>query len=109
MAAERDILQRVRDSARVRVLFLPHAVRQMSRPERMIGPEEVMNVLMHGAVIEDYPEDARGHSCLILGRGVGGRPLHVVCSPKEDFVAIITAYIPDPREWDDRFSARRTP
>jgi hypothetical protein len=57
-------------------------------------------------VIEDYPEDARGHSCLLLGRGDGGRPIHVVCSPKDDFLAIITAYLPDETEWSSDFRNR---
>jgi len=42
----------------------------------------------------------------LLGAGEGGRPLHVVCSPKEDFLAIITAYIPSSREWRDDFRTR---
>jgi hypothetical protein len=50
-------------------------------------------------VIEDYPEDPRGHSCLILGLGYNDRPIHIVCAPKEDYLAVITAYVPDPSEW----------
>ena len=32
-------------------------------------------------MVEDYPDDSRGHSCLMLGFGKGGRPIHVVCAP----------------------------
>ena len=96
-------------SAARKLLFLPHAVRQMSRPERMITTDEVRGVIREGDLVEDYPEDARGHSCLILGHGAGGRPIHVVCSPKDDFLAIITAYLPSPGEWDDDFKTRRRP
>ena len=32
---------RVRQAAKQKILFLPHAVRQMSRPERMISAAEV--------------------------------------------------------------------
>ncbi len=60
---------------------------------------------MYGEVIEDYPEDARGHSCLILGRGEG-RYIHVVCSPKAEYLAIITTYLPAPEQWED-FSKRK--
>lgn len=87
-----------RQSAKKRILFLPHAVHQMSRPDRMITPSEVRNIVKTGEVIEDYPRDARGHSCLILGRGDEGRAVHVVCAPKEDFLAIITAYLPSEAE-----------
>ena len=64
-------------------------------------------VVEHGEVIEDYPEDARGHSCLILGHGAAGQPIHVVCSPKDEFLAIITAYFPDPDQWSEDFRTRR--
>ena len=85
---EESILEKVRAAAAKRVLFLPHAVRQMARPTRMIAPAEVDRVVMSGEVVEDYPEDVRGHSCLLLGHGDGGRPIHVVCAPKPDFLAI---------------------
>ena len=57
-------------------------------------------------LIEDYPHDPRGHSCLILGKGLGDRAIHVVCAPKEDYIAIITAYIPDSNEWSADFKKR---
>ena len=72
----------------------------------MISPSEVRSVLEQGEVIEEYPEDARGHSCLVLGRGEGGRPIHVVCAPKAEYLAIITAYLPDPKEWSPDFRRR---
>jgi hypothetical protein len=100
------ILEDVRLSATRRILFLPHAVRQMSRPDRMISTAEVRNVVATGVVIENYPTDPRGLSCLILGRGLRDRPVHVVCSPKPDFLAIITAYLPDRHEWSDDFRVR---
>jgi len=53
--------------------------------------------------VEDYPDDPRGHSCLLLGSGEGGRSIHVVCAPREDYLAIITAYIPDPARWEPGF------
>jgi len=58
-------------------------------------------------MIEDYPEDPRGHSCLLRGEISSERIVHVVCSPKEDYLAIITAYIPDAAEWDDTRRVRR--
>ena len=33
----------------------------------MIRVAEVRNVVERGGLVEDYPEDLRGHSCLILG------------------------------------------
>ena len=100
------ILEEVREAAQKRLLFLPHAIRQMSRPTRMISPAEVERVASQGELIEDYPNDPRGHSCLLLGCGAGDRPVHVVCSPKDDYLAIITAYLPDPPQWSEDFRRR---
>lgn len=106
MSERGDVLGQVRAAAKKRLLFSTHAVRQTLRPDRMISPEEVRRVVERGEVIEDYPENARGHSCLMLGRGTGGRPVHVVCSPKDEYLAVITAYLPDPDEWSPDFRRR---
>jgi len=103
-----DTLARVRTAAQRKVLFLPHALRQMLRPDRMIRREDVRQVITEGEVIEDYPDDTRGHSCLMSGVGIDGRPLHVVCAPTEDYLAIITAYLPDQGAWSDGFRKRVT-
>ncbi len=101
------ILEDVREAAQKRLLFLPHAIRQMSRPQRMISSNEVDGVVRHGELIEDYPNDPRGHSCLMLNSGDAGRAVHVVCSPKDEYLAIITAYLPDPAQWSEDFRRRR--
>ena len=104
-----DFRRQVLEAARKKLLFLPHAIRQMSRPDRMITAPEVRRVIMQGEIIENYPEDARGHSCLLVGSGDAGRNVHVVCSPKGDYLAVITAYVPDPRGWEPNFRVRRQP
>lgn len=50
---------------------------------------------------------ARGHSCLLCGEGNGGRRVHVVCSPKDHFLAVITAYFPSEAQWGDDGRTRR--
>jgi hypothetical protein len=52
-----ELRQFIRDCASKRILFLPHAVRQMSRPDRMISTADVRKVLDDGEMIEDYPDD----------------------------------------------------
>ncbi|MGD0949984.1 MAG: DUF4258 domain-containing protein [Candidatus Binatia bacterium] len=75
--------------------------------ERKIRAEDVEQAIRDGAIIEDYPDDPRGPSCLILGRS-GGRPLHVVCGRLEERrILIITAYEPDPDEWESDWRMRR--
>jgi hypothetical protein len=79
----------------------------MSRPDRMITVQEVRSVVLRGEIIENYPEDERGHSCLMLGTGELGRAVHVVCAPKDDYLAVITAYLPEKQEWSPDFRTRR--
>jgi len=107
MVTGREIEAKLRALRGGRLLFLPHAIQQMTRPERMISRQDVRNVVEHGEVIEDYPDDARGHSCLMLGFGPDARPIHVVCAPKGEYVAIITAYLPNPDEWSDGYRVRK--
>jgi len=72
----------------------------------MISTSDVRHVLEEGEIIEDYPEDIRGHSCLMLGKSADGRPIHVVCAPKDEYLAVITAYIPDEAQWSKDFRTR---
>jgi len=78
----------------------------MSRSDRMITTQEVETVVTRGELIEDYPEDPRGHSCLILGFGEKKRAIHVVCAPKDEYLAVISAYFPDPLQWSADFKRR---
>jgi len=53
-------------------------------------------------IIEDYPDDKYGPSCLILGFTKGGRPLHIQCSyPSRPVIKLITLYEPDVELWMD--------
>lgn len=54
-------------------------------------------------VVENYPDDKYGPSCLILGFTGTGRPIHVQCSyATRSPIKIITVYEPDPDLWIDR-------
>jgi hypothetical protein len=86
--------------------FSEHAVDQSII--RHIRVEEIREAFADGQVIEDYPEDKYGPSCLVLGFTKQDRPLHVICSyPSRPLVKIITVYEPDPELWID-FRTRRT-
>ena len=73
---------------------------------RHISVQEIRETFANGEVIEDYPEDARGHSCLMLAF-VAKRPLHVVCAPKDDYLVIISAYLPNDQEWEENYRKRK--
>ncbi|MBS4033315.1 MAG: DUF4258 domain-containing protein [Ignavibacterium sp.] len=64
-------------------------------------------VINHGEIIEDYPEDKRGHSCLMFAMTDKVRPVHIVCAPKGEYLAIITAYVPSLEKWEPDFKTRR--
>jgi hypothetical protein len=75
--------------------------------ERHISPDVVKHVILSGEVIEEYPEDKYGPSCLIYGVSRQGRIFHVQCSI--DPVWIIAAYNPalQPDKWDKDYKRRR--
>lgn len=103
-----EFLNKVREKAKKKILYLPHAMAQMNQPDRMITPEEIREVLFKGEIIEDYADDPRGHSCLMGGKTKNGnRHIHIVCSPKDEYLAIITAYIPSFEKWMPNFKKRR--
>lgn len=83
--------------------FSRHAVDQSIRRDISVG--ELEEALMGNIeIIEDYPDDKYGPSCLVLGHTSSGRALHVLCSyPSRPIIKVITIYEPDPDQWvDDR-------
>jgi hypothetical protein len=68
--------------------------------KRAISVSEVREALVTGEVIENYPDDKYGPSCLVFGTTTAGRPLHIQCSyPSRPTLKIITLYEPDPSLW----------
>jgi hypothetical protein len=69
---------------------------------RRITVQEIREIFGAAEVIEDYPEDKYGPSCLILGMTRAGRALHIQCSyPSRPLIKIVTLYQPDPDLWVD--------
>jgi hypothetical protein len=102
------LLDDIRDKiARRQYEFSKHAVDQTIIRDISVSELE-QALLSHGELIEDYPEDKYGPSCLILGFTDAGRPLHVQCShATRPLVKIITVYEPDAEFWID-LRIRRT-
>jgi hypothetical protein len=50
---------------------------QQERLEDDLDIEEIESAVLQGDLIEDYPTDPRGPSCLIAGFA-GAKPIHVV-------------------------------
>jgi hypothetical protein len=74
---------------------------------RRIKAADIEQAVKSGNVIEDYTYDPRGASCLILGR-IGDRPLHILFARLEaEEILVVTAYEPDPEEWEDDWQTRK--
>lgn len=85
--------------------FTKHALDQSIL--RGITVQELREAIAAGEVIEDYPEDKYGPSCLVFGLTKSNRPIHIQCShPSRELVKIITLYQPDPEQWID-YKVRR--
>lgn len=86
--------------------FSAHADEERQADKLMIG--EIEDALLEGEILEDYPDDPRGESCLVLGYGEVGVPIHVVCGrTKQETLRIITVYIPSAPKWVDERTRRR--
>jgi len=80
-------------------VFSKHAVDQSII--RNISVDELEETISgKSEIIENYPNDKYGPSCLILGFTKKGRPLHVQCTyPHRPLVKIITLYEPTKDLW----------
>jgi len=68
------------------------------RQEEQIRIAEIEKVLLKGSIIEEYPNDPRGESCLV-GTKIGTKSLHVVCGKRNSRLLIVTLYRPKPPIW----------
>jgi hypothetical protein len=83
--------------------FSIHA--QQERLEDDLDVIEIEDALVRGEILEDYPNDPRGESCLVLGYA-GTKSIHVVTGwarkdEKERVLRIVTVYIPKVPKWTD--------
>lgn len=75
---------------------------------RRVRIQEIRESIAQGQVIEDYPEDKYGPSCLICGFTQANRPLHIQCSyPSRPLIKVVTVYEPAPSLWNNDFTERR--
>ena len=65
--------------------------------------DDIKTAILNGELLEDYANDPRGHSCLMVGTVEDGRPLHIVLTILAEIeeVLIITVYVPIPPKWID--------
>ena len=58
----------------------------------------IEQVILSGRILENYPTDPRGPSCLIFGFSKN-KAIHAVCGQKGDKAVIVTVYLPKPPHW----------
>ena len=58
-------------------------------------------------IVEDYPEDRRGSSCLILAWMTSEQPLHAVVAYWSEIPQVITVYRPNLERWHEDYRTRR--
>jgi hypothetical protein len=57
---------------------------------------EIEEALLTGRILEHYEDTGRGESCLVAGFTQTGKPIHLVCGARGDWLVIITIYVPRP-------------
>jgi uncharacterized protein DUF4258 len=81
-----------------------HAEKERYAEDISLGDIEM--TVTNGEILENYPDDPRGASCLILGYA-DRRHLHVVCGyTSTKSIRVITVYIPKPPKWIDARTRR---
>jgi hypothetical protein len=68
---------------------------------------DVEEVLQSAELLEEYPDDPRGASCLVLGHA-RGQAVHVVCGlTRQGRLIVITVYRPSLPKWKDERTRNR--
>lgn len=100
-----SVLNRIGECVREgRWIITLHAQQEMVA-DQITKKELELTLLGDLILVEDYPEDKRGHSHLILGNGFS-TPIHTCCAVKREELFIITVYRPDAARWSPDWKVR---
>lgn len=82
-----------------------HSFRRMF--EKEISPDDVLDVIRNGEIIQEYPDDKPYPSFLIL-KFVNNRPIHVVVAKNnaDNLCFAVTVYEPDQTIWSKDFKTK---
>lgn len=64
---------------------------------------EIEQALVSGRIIEQYSDTGRGESCLLAGFTDAGKPIHAVCAAMDDWLVIVTVYLPTPPKFKNPY------
>ena len=68
--------------------------------ERNIETDQILEVIRHGKIVEEYPDDFPCPSVLSIGKDTD-LTLHAVYAICPSYLAIITAYYPNEKKWQN--------
>jgi hypothetical protein len=92
------IVQRVVEQ---RYRYSRHGDRE--RQNDALSLRDVEQALLSGRILETYPDTGRGESCLLAGFSDDGKPIHIVCGRMDDWLVVVTVYIPTPPKFKNPF------
>lgn len=82
-----------------KVLVRKHADERAG--ERGIPYSSIIDAILTGEAVEDYPDAKPFPACLLMKHDSRGNPLYVVCSYDGEYCYIITVHWLDPDKWKD--------
>jgi hypothetical protein len=54
-----DFAEQIKQSAAKKNIYTLHALDEMNTEDKIITTDEIRHVLLHGEIVENYPEDKR--------------------------------------------------
>jgi hypothetical protein len=104
-----DPLEFIRNCVTGRKILWTYHV-NMRLKGRFISRQAIVESCLSFEIIEEYPADKYFPSYLVRSE-YQGDIFHVVCAVdmEGNNVRVVTAYHPDPEEWDEAFRTRRRP
>ena len=87
------------------VVLTEHARQRLV--ERKISIQDILQAIKTGKIIKQYEDDKPLASCLLLGITINQRPIHLVLSHDDEFIYLITAYYPNPTQWEADWETRK--
>ena len=67
---------------------------------------QIEQAILAGDILEQYPDDGRGESSLVVGFS-DNIPIHIVCGKRGEKNVIITTYVPKPPKFIDPWTRSR--
>lgn len=88
-----------------KIAITKHAKERLQ--ERGIKVDDISHCIDTGEIIKQYEDDKPLPSCLVLGKAIDDKYIHIVLSRSEEFIYLITAYYPNDSQWEIDLKTRK--